>query len=697
MNEQQQSITLERLVAMCVIGILGILIMPLPAVAMDLLLAMNVGLAVTMMLVALRLKRALEFSVFPAMLLITTLFRLGLNVATTRLILRDGHTGPDAAGSVIQTFGEFAVGGSVVIGLVIFLILIIVNFMVITKGSGRVSEVAARFTLDALPGKQMAIDADLAAGAITEAQAQTRRSELEQEAEFFGAMDGASKFVRGDAIAGLIITGINIVGGLIAGMVQNDLGFAKAVSTYTILTVGDGLVSQMPALLISVASGIVVTRTGDRTQLGSQVSGQIFGNSQTLITSSVVMVAIGMIPGMPLFAFAGLAGGTVYLAQRVAKKEKDAERLQKAGLGGKPANQEDEAKSEQETLEDLLQVDTLELEVGYGLLALIDVDRGGELPGRITSLRKQLAAELGIILPSVHLRDNLNLEANDYRVVLRGVEVAKGVAFSDRMMALEGTGQLPDIKGIEAKEPAFGLPAMWVEDKHREEAETKGFTLVDGPSVITTHLSEVLKKIAHELVGRQEVQELLNMVGREAPKLVEDVVPNLVSLGELVGVVRGLLKERISVRDMVTILEAVADASTKSKELPYMIEQTRKRMARHITATVCNDSGAVHAMTLTRHTEELLRGTMVAADGEPMLTPDLDVARKLMEQLEQNAQALASAGLPTVVIAPSDLRRPLFDFANRFLGDLSVVTARELSPGTQLEPTGIIEFAPRPA
>ena len=339
------------------------------------------------------------------------------------------------------------------------------------------------------------------------------------------------------------------------------------------------------------------------------MSGQIFGNSQTLITSSVVMVAIGMIPGMPLFAFAGLAGGTVYLAQRVAKKEKDAERLQKAGLGGKPANQEDEAKSEQETLEDLLQVDTLELEVGYGLLALIDVDRGGELPGRITSLRKQLAAELGIILPSVHLRDNLNLEANDYRVVLRGVEVAKGVAFSDRMMALEGTGQLPDIKGIEAKEPAFGLPAMWVEDKHREEAETKGFTLVDGPSVITTHLSEVLKKIAHELVGRQEVQvNLLNMVGREAPKLVEDVVPNLVSLGELVGVVRGLLKERISVRDMVTILEAVADASTKSKELPYMIEQPETHGAAHYGNRLQrfgrrsrHDAHAPHGRTLAWH------------------------------------------------------------------------------------------------
>lgn len=697
MNEQQQSITLERMVAMAVIGILGILIMPLPAAAMDLLLAMNVGLAVTIMMVSLRLHRALEFSVFPAMLLISTLFRLGLNVATTRLILRDGHKGPDAAGHVIQTFGEFAVGGSVIIGLVIFLILIIVNFMVITKGSGRVSEVAARFTLDALPGKQMAVDADLAAGAITEAEAQERRATLEQEAEFFGAMDGASKFVRGDAIAGLIITGINIVGGLIAGMIQNDLDFEQAVNTYTILTVGDGLVSQMPALLISVAAGIVVTRTGDRTQLGNQISDQVFGHSQTLISSSIVMLVIGMIPGMPLFAFAGLAGGAIYLAQRAARKETNADALNRAGLGGKPKSAQEEQKTEQQTLEDLLQVDTLELEVGYGLLALIDVDRGGELPGRITSLRKQLAAELGIILPSVHLRDNLNLEANDYRVVLRGVEVAKGIAYSDRLMALEGTGKQPDLEGVEAKEPAFGLPAVWVEERTREKAESQGYTLVDGSSVITTHLSEVLKKLAHELVGRQEVQELLNMVGRDAPKLVEDVIPNLVSLGELVGVVRGLLKERISVRDMITILEAVADASTKSKELPYMIEQTRKRMARQITSTVCNEAGAVHAMTLTRQTEEMLRGTMVAADGEPMLTPDLDVARLLMEQLESNAQALASAGLPTVVIAPSDLRRPLFEFASRFLGDLSVVTARELTPGTQLEPTGIVELAPKPS
>ena len=695
MNETaNQSTALERLVALGVIGILAILIMPLPAIAMDMLLALNVGLAVTMMLVALRLKRALEFSVFPALLLITTLFRLGLNVATTRLILRDGHTGSDAAGDVIKTFGEFAVGGSIIIGLVIFLILIIVNFMVITKGSGRVSEVAARFTLDALPGKQMSIDADLSAGAITEAQAQERRTTLEQEAEFFGAMDGASKFVRGDAIAGLIITGINIVGGLLAGMIQNNLSFGQAIDTYTILTVGDGLVSQMPALLISTAAGIVVTRTGDRTQLGSQMSGQVFGNSQTLLSSSVVMLAIGMIPGMPIFAFASLAGGTFYLSRRAQRIEEEQEKQTKLGLAGKTATADSGDKTEQETLEDLLQIDTIELEVGYGLLPLIDTERGGELPKRITSLRKQLAADLGVILPSVHLRDNLGMESNEYRIVLRGVEMAKGVAYADRLMALDASGSKPNIEGIEAEEPAFGLPAMWINDTQRVEAEQKSITVVDAPSVLTTHLAEILKKAAHELVGRQEVQEILNMVGRESPKLVEDVVPNIVSLGEVLGVVRGLLKESVSVRDMVTILEAVADAAAKSKELPYMIEQTRKRLSRQITSGVTNETGTVHAVTMSRTTEDLLRSTMVASDGEPVMTPDIEVARNLIDQLEVHASKMASAGLPTVVIAPSDLRRPLYDFAARFLSDLSVITARELTPGTHLEPTAMIQLAP---
>lgn len=682
----ESSALAERLVAFAVIGILAILIVPMPPMLLDLMLAVNIGVSVLILMVALKLVRPIEFSVFPSMLLVTTLFRLGLNVATTRLILTRGGEGVDAAGQVIAAFGEFAVGGSVIIGLIIFLILVIVNFTVITKGSTRISEVAARFTLDALPGKQMSIDADLAAGIINDKEARSRRSLLEQEAEFFGAMDGASKFVRGDAVAGLIITAINIVGGLAVGVLRDNLSFVQAASTFTVLTIGDGLVSQIPALIISTASGMVITRSGARSKLGAQLKGQILGSPEVMMSAGVVLAAMAILPGMPTLAFMALSGGSIVLGRRAKAAQAAAN-----DPAAKAKAAAEETADEPERLADLLAMDAIELELGYGLLNLIDGAKGGELPSRITALRKQLATELGLILPSVHIKDNLSLESKSYRVMLRGVEIGKGEAYGDRVMALDGQGTAPDIEGIAAVEPAFGLPAMWITAAQRPEAEAKGLTLVDASSVLTTHLSESLRENAHELIGRQETQELLATLSKDAPKLVEDVVPGAVNLGELVGVLRELLREGISIRDLRTILEAVGDASARSKERSYLVERARRRMSRQITAAVADEEGGVKAMTLARGTEEQLRATLGQQEGEPVLAPDVDTARRLIATMERHAAGLAGEGRAAVILSPPDLRRPLFDFASRFVKDLAVVTARELVPGTNLEPAGVLD------
>ena len=679
---KKRGISAEAVLAMSVLGVVAILIIPVPPMALDMFLALNVGLSILMLLISLNLKRASEFSVFPSLLLITTLFRLALNVATTRLILLHGSEGPDAAGHVIATFGRFAVGGSLIVGAVVFLILLVVNFAVITKGSGRVSEVAARFTLDALPGKQMSIDADLAAGSIDDRQAKDLRANLAMETEFFGAMDGASKFVRGDAVAGLAITGINIVGGLLMGLLRDGMSLSAAAETYTILTVGDGLISQLPALLVSTAAGIVVTRAAG-SDLGSQLGGQIFGNQTVMKHTAAVMVAIGLVPGMPLLPFAGLAAGAYYLSRKDPKKSAAtaAAALEKKTADAKP-----------ERIQDLLALEAVELEVGYGLLPLIDVAKGGELPGRVTALRRQLATELGIVLPSVHLRDNLRFSPTEYRVSLRGMEIGKGELHADRLMALDAGGAQPSVAGLPGKEPAFGLPAVWILPGERDAAEARGLTVVDPASVVTTHLGELLRKSAHELVGRQEVQELVAACSKEAPKLVEDTLPGIISLGELVRVVRGLLREGISVRDLRTILEAVADAAPRSKDTAFLVEQARRRLSRQITSRLVDSEGVVHALTLDRACEDALRASLGSSDGEAALAPDLEKARALMRSLESRASALATAGRPAVVLAPPDLRRPLFDFASRFVPDLWVITARELTPGTTVEPAGLIQL-----
>ena len=678
----------EVVLAIIVLGVVAVLVMPLPPLALDALLAMSIGISVLVLLVSLGVNRPLDFSVFPTLLLIVTLFRLGLNVGTTRLILLDGGAGTSAAGHIIQAFGQFAVGGSLIVGAVVFLILLVVNFAVITRGSGRVAEVAARFTLDALPGKQMSIDADLAAGIIDDRQARTRRASLEQEIEFFGAMDGASKFVRGDAIAGLVITAINIVGGLIAGVGRDHMSLGSAVETFTILTIGDGLVSQIPALLVSTAAGIIVTRASSGSKLGAELGAQLFGQKRTLKHASVVLAGVGLLPGMPLLVFLSLAGFAFVMSRRQPPKPGPTAAEAQAAAAAGP---------KQETLGSLVDLDTLELEVGHGLLSLIDLERGGELPGRVTALRKQIAGELGLVIPAVHLRDNLRLDANEYRIKLRGLDLAPGVAFVDRLMALDPAGAEPRLDGVDAlraKEPAFGLPALWIPGTERSRAERAGLTVVDPASVITTHLCEVLRRNAFELVGRQEIQELLAHVGKEAPKVVEDVVPGTISLGELVRVVRMVLKEGLSIRDFRSILEAVGDAAPRSKDTGFLVEQVRRRLARQITSRVADGKGVVHALTLDRTTEDLLRKSLGQSEGEATLAPDVATAKKFVANLESHAANFAAIGRPTTLVVSPDLRRPIYDFASRFIPDLLVVTARELVSGTQVEPAGTIDLNP---
>ena len=679
----------QAMLAASVIGVLAILILPLPPLILDMLLALNIGIAVLILLVGLSLERPLDFSVFPSLLLITTLFRLGLNVASTRLILLRGGEGPGAAGHVIETFGRFAVGGSLIVGAVVFLILLVVNFTVITKGSNRIAEVAARFTLDALPGKQMSIDADLAAGAIDDRGARLRRAALEQEIEFFGAMDGASKFVRGDAVAGLVITAINIVGGLLAGLVRDHMTLAQAAESFSIMTIGDGLVSQMPALLISTAAGMVVTRAGAGSNLGKSIGGQMFGKSRVMVYAAAVLGVLALLPGMPTLPFAVLSLAAFALSRRKPSVATPAQ----AADGGA------DAKNKPERIQDLIAVDAIEVEVGHGLLRLIDLEKGGELPGRVTNVRKQVASDLGLVLPPVHLRDNLRLDANEYRIKLRGVEIARGTAHADRFMVLEPSGGRPSLPGADAilaKEPAFGLDALWITGADRARAEAGGMTVVDPASVMTTHLSEVIRRNIHELVGRQEVQELLAALGKEAPKLVEDVVPGTVTLGELVRVVRGILREGLSIRDLRTILEAIADGAARSKDTAFLVEQVRRRLFRQITAKVVDVTGVVKAITLDRATEDVLRRGLGQTDGEATLAPEIDTARRLISALETRAARFAADGNPTVIIAPPDLRRPLFDFASRFVPDLWVVTARELVAGTQVDPIATIDLQSAP-
>lgn len=672
-------LTSETVVGVAFLGVVSLLIVPVPGAALDVLLALSIGIAAIVFLTALFSERPTDFSVFPTLLLISTLLRLSLNIASTRLILLSGHEGPDAAGKVIQAFAEFVVGGNLGVGIIVFLALVLINFVVITRGAGRIAEVAARFTLDAMPGRQMAIDAELNAGAINETEARERRGEIESQANFYGAMDGASKFVRGDAIAGLIITGVNLVGGIAIGMLQQGLTFSGALDRYPVLTIGDGLVSQMPALVVSTSAGLAISRASGRSEFGSQVVDQMLGMRNVLVIAAAFLTFIGLLPGLPFFPFAILAGLLVFLVVRKTKEEE--------AVAVEEALERAEPTQEDPTMAEVLRVDTLTLEVGYGLLPLVDASRGGDIPERVKKLRRQLAQELGIIIPPVRVVDNLQLKPGGYSIRLYGVEVAKGEVMADRHMAIDSAGVQSFPGGVETKEPVFGLNAFWIRGDDRQLAESRGLTVVDPSTVLTTHLAEVLRRNADQLLGRDQVNELVGYVKGEYPKLVDELIPDQISLGDLVGVLQTLLAERVSVRNLRTVLEAVASAVPHGKEVPRLAEAARTALWREISGAIADEEGRIHAILLDRDFEFGLRNSLAPGG---VLAPEPEVYQALVEQTAELArQASEDRHSPCILVA-DDLRRPLRDLVGSQLPDVPVIAIRELDRQAELRVVGTV-------
>lgn len=663
-----------------IVSIIGLMIIPLPTLFLDLLLAINITLAIVVLLTAIQVQKALDFSVFPSLLLITTLFRLALNVSTTRLILLNGADGEAAAGEIVATFGSFVVGGSYVVGIVVFLILTLINFIVITRGSGRIAEVSARFTLDALPGKQMSIDSDLAAGLISQDDARERRKILALETDFYGAMDGASKFVRGDAIAGLVITAINIIGGLVIGVLQLDMTMGEAATTYTVLTIGDGLVSQIPTLLVSTAAGMVVTQAADDTELGARLHFQLLGRPKVLLATALMLALLALVPGMPTLLLFGIAGALFYMARKRLIEGDLAAPDSPKGAGTGEGGAEDAPKSVESQIEDMLPMEVLELEVGFGLVPLVDSREGGDVIKRINRLRQNFARDMGIILPPVHIRDNLELAPGGYRLLIHGVEVADGAVMVDRMLAMDPGDVRDKIEGIATIEPAFGLPALWIRSGDKSRAELAGYTVVESAAVIITHLSEVLQRESEQLLGREQLQHLLDVVARRNPRIVDELVPSVLSHAELQAVLRGLLKERVSIRDLATILETLSEATRYGKSIPFLVDQVRARLGSGIVQGLIGGDSKLHVGILSPATEDALRSTMLRTEVDVNLAPDLGTAQRLLAEIQEAVEHLHGHGYAAVLLVPTDIRFALFRFINRFMNQVQVLGQNEL-PG----------------
>lgn len=677
----------DLLIAFGLLAVLAVMIIPLPPILLDVALTFSLAISVLILLVSIYTKRALDFTAFPSLLLLTTLFRLSLNVATTRLILSHGHEGPQAAGDVIQSFGNFVVGNNYVIGFIVFLILIVINFIVITKGSGRVAEVAARFTLDAMPGKQMSIDADLNAGLINEQEARRRRREIEQEADFYGAMDGASKFVRGDAIAGIIIMLINVIGGLLIGVIQKNLDIATAAKYYTMLTIGDGLLAQIPALIISTAAGTIVTRSSSNEEnMGKEVSSQLLSNPRAVMISSGVLFLLGLVPGLPtipFFMIALIMATTGWVIMKYKEEAQNEEKKKAEAVSTAP---------KKENVESLLPLDMVELEVGYGLINVVESNKSGDLLERIVSIRKQFALDLGIVIPSVHIRDNLQLGPGDYRLMIKGSKVGGGTLKPDYMMAMDPGNVSERIEGIPTKEPAFGLDALWITPSRKEEAEMSGYTVVDLPTVMATHLTEIIRTHAHELLGRQEANQLIENFKKTHPKVVEELIPDLLSLGSVVRVLQNLLKEQISVRDLLTIFETLADEAPKQKDIEILTESVRKALNRSITRKYSTDDGQIPVMTLDPHIEELIANSLLQTEQGVQLVMDPQSAHQLINQIavavESNPEI---AGQPILLTTPTS-RRHIFKLTNRFIPQLIVLSHNELSSDANIKSVATVEM-----
>ena len=676
----------DLVMAVALVGILGVMIVPLPAFMLDIALTVSLTASLMMLLIALYTQKALEFSVFPSLLLVTTLFRLSLNVATTRLVLSQGHTGENAAGSIIHAFGSFVVGDNYVIGLIVFIILVVINFVVITKGSGRVAEVAARFTLDAMPGKQMAIDADLNAGLINDEVARKRRKEIEQEADFYGAMDGASKFVRGDAIAGIMITVINIIGGLCIGVLQHGLDVATAAQYYTKLTIGDGLVSQIPALIISTAAGIIVTRSSSGTDMGSEVVNQLFMKPRALYIGSGVMATLAIV-GLPPVPFLLMAAALSGLAWAIGRFQ------QEAAVKARKVEDDIAAKPEKERIENLLPLDLVELEVGYGLINIVESNESGDLLERIVSIRKQFALDLGVIVPSIHIRDNLQLEPGEYRLLIKGNKVGGGTLRPEYLLAMDPGNTVAHIDGIPTKEPAFGLDALWIGKSHKEEAELAGFTVVDLPTVMATHLTEIIRTHAHELLGRQEAANLVENFKKTYPKVVEDLIPDPLSLGQVVKVLQNLLREQVSIRDLLTIFETLADEAQRTKDSDQLTETVRRALARGITSRYRGDDGRVNVLSLDPRLEELIANSLLQTEQGVQLVMDPRVAHAMIEGIASSIENHPEiAGQPILLTSPT-ARRHIFKLTSRFIPQLVVLSHNELAADAHIASVGTVELA----
>lgn len=675
-------------VPVLLIAVVVMMIIPIPAMLLDVLLAFSIALSLVVLFVSLYMGRALEFSSYPALVLITTLFRLSMNISTTRLILLHGSEGADAAGHVIQAFGNFVLGGNFVIGVVIFIIIVMINFMVITKGSGRIAEVAARFTLDAMPGKQMAIDSDLNQGLISESEAKKMRKDLASEAEFYGAMDGASKFVRGDAVAGLIITAVNISGGLFIGIVLDGMNWLKAAQTYTLLTVGDGLVAQIPALIVSTSAGIIVARAASGADLGSEIGAQLTRYANPLRLASGICVFFSLVPGLPFvpFMILGILAGAVSFSGPAQQKEEQETEKKKEAAAALPAP------GSTEEVKSLLGVDLLELEVGYELVPLVDAASGGDLIDRIRSLRRQFALDLGFIVPPIHIRDNVRLEPAQYRLLLKGVEIASGTVKPHHYLAMDpGTVETP-ISGIKTKEPAFGLDALWIPESEKERAQFSGYTVVDPATVITTHVTEVVRSHAHEILGRQEVQVLLDNLSKTSPKVVEELVPTVLTLGIVQQVLASLLREGISIRDLRTILETLADWGPSVKNPERLAEYVRRALSRAITAKYVSNEGVLTLVSMTPSLERTLTDGLQMTESGSYVAIEPSQAQKLISKLKVAAERFAQMGSTPVLLAPAALRAALYSFTERFIPGYAVLAHQEISPSTRVQSVGVIGF-----
>ncbi|WP_317201006.1 flagellar biosynthesis protein FlhA [Janthinobacterium sp.] len=668
-----------------IIMLLAMMVLPLPAFILDIFFSFNIALSIIVLLTALYTVKPLDFMAFPTILLVSTMLRLSLNVASTRVVLTEGHTGAAAAGKVIEAFGHFLIGGNYTVGIVVFIILTIINFTVVTKGAGRIAEVGARFALDAMPGKQMAIDADLNAGLIAEAEARRRRTEVAQEAEFYGAMDGASKYVRGDAVAGIMVTVINVVGGLIVGLLQHDMGFADALKNYTLLAIGDGLVAQIPSLIISTAAGIVVSRVASEQDIGTQLVGQLFAKPQVLYITAGIVGGMGLIPGMPNLVFlllAGVLGGSAYLISK--RRAQAAEAPPPEAPPATTAPEQEEA-----SWQDIMPVDTLGLEVGYRLIPLVDKTQGGELLKRIKGIRKKFAQEVGFLAPPVHIRDNLELKPSAYRITLKGVEVGTGEAFNGQFLAINpgmASGNLP---GLVTNDPAFGLPATWIEAGLRDQAQAMGYTVVDAGTVVATHLNHLITSHASELLGRAEVQSLLDHLGKDAPKLVEDLVPKLVSLSTLQKVLQNLLIEGVHIRDMRSIIETLAEHAVHTQDPSELTALVRVALGRAIVQQLFPGAAELSVMTLDNRLERLLMQALSTggADGAG-IEPGL--ADTIAQQAGLAAQQQEALGLTPVLLVPAPLRALLSRFLRRALPQLKVLSHAEIPETKTIRVTNLV-------